>query len=288
MVFLVLVLGLVIGSFLTVCVHRIPLTIEEAEAKDFVQPVGGQGRPITLTYPPRSFCIRCGNQLRWYHNIPLFSWMALRGRCAFCSERIPVRYPMTELASSLLAVFTYQVYGLTPTGLVIYVTCCALLVISLIDYDYFVIPDVISLPGTLVGIALSAINEQTRLFDLPVSPNLWVCAVGITCGAGFLWAISLFYLHVRNIHGLGLGDVKLLAWTGACFGPSCAFYTIFIGALMGSIIGLALVAFSNRNFTQELPFGPYLALATVLYIFVERPLQDIGMNIFPDLTIFLM
>jgi leader peptidase (prepilin peptidase)/N-methyltransferase len=266
---LVIIFGLIVGSFLSVCIYRIPraesfyIEVEEGETPQQEIP-----EPVGFNEPKRSICLKCGKQLLWWHNIPLFSWLILRGKCWFCKTPISARYPVVELLSAMMAILSYHHYGLTPTGAVVYLFCAALIVISFIDFDYYIIPDVISISGTVVGIVIAGANSFTHYFDPPVVPNYYFCALGLLAGAGFLYLISEVYLKLRRIEGLGLGDVKLLAMTGALFGPECALYTIFIGSLFGSIIGLALVLFHGREFNKHLPFGPYLAVGSVLYLFV--------------------
>lgn len=266
-----LLLGLLIGSFLNVCIYRIPIQFgfdQEPDAEGYI-PETRSDPNLTVSYPPRSFCPRCRTQLSWYHNIPVFSWLSLGGRCAFCKESISVRYPFVELLSSLFAVLSYMLFGATLTGVVVYIFTASLIVISFIDYDYYIIPDVISLPATAIGVAIAVLNQFYPLFYAPIVPDLYISILGILAGAGFLYAVAKIYMFIRKREGLGLGDVKLLAMTGALFGPQCALYTIFIGSLLGSVLGVLLIVFGGRKASQEIPFGPYLALATVLYIFTD-------------------
>lgn len=269
---LVLVVGLIIGSFLSVCIYRIPAArIDElvGDELDVVapQPVPKLERPLTIAYPPRSFCPSCANQLKWWHNVPVVSWLLLRGRCWFCKTRIPVRYPLVELCSGLLALLSYLHFGLSPTAMVVYLFCAALLVVSVIDYDFFIIPDVISIPGSFIGVALAALNQFYSIFQPPIVSGLWDSFLGFMSGAGMLYVISEVYLRLRKREGLGLGDVKLLAMTGVLFGPFASLYTIFIGSLLGSVIGIVLLLVQRRGMSHYIPFGPYLAFATTLYLF---------------------
>ena len=274
----VIVLGLLVGSFLTVCVYRIPLNrvrydsegneihpeTEEQETEDEEAP----RKKLSISYPPRSFCPSCNAQLKWWHNIPVISWLILGGKCAFCKERISVMYPAVEICTVLLFVLCYKMFGLTPTGFAILVFCCALLVISFIDAKFYIIPNVISYPGTLIGIILAIVNQFTGIFKPPMTQSFGEAFLGILVGAGFLLLISEGYFRLRKKEGLGLGDVKLLAMTGAFFGVKGSLYTIFVGSLAGSILGVLLILIAGRKMSQALPFGPYLALGTLLYIFV--------------------
>ncbi|MBX7138358.1 MAG: prepilin peptidase [Oligoflexia bacterium] len=263
--------GLIIGSFLSVCIYRIPIgkkwdedgVEQKPEEADTSEP------KVTLLSPARSFCFACRKQLKWWHNIPVVSWMFLGGKCGFCGTKISVRYPAVELLSALFSALSYQMYGFTPTGVLVYLFCAALIVISFIDYDYYIIPNVISLPGTVLGLGVALLNTYTGWFQYPVVPKLSAALLGIVVGAGFLLLISEFYFRLRRKEGLGMGDVKLLAMTGAFFGPACALYTIFIGSLLGSVLGILLILVSGRKISQQLPFGPYLALGTICYLFVR-------------------
>ena len=259
----VVIFGALIGSFLSVCIYRIPLGREDCQPEG--QPL--PEKPISIGYPVRSFCPHCKKQLRWFHNIPVLSWLALRGRCGFCSAKISFRYPLVELLSAGFAGLSFYQYGLTPTAAVVYFTCATLIVLSFIDYDFYILPNVITLPGIIFGLVLSVVSEFTNWFTAPVTSGMVYSLLGILAGGGFLYLISEVYFRLRKVEGLGMGDVKLLAAVGAIFGPEAALYTIFIGSLFGSILGLLLILVAGRKMSQHLPFGPYLALATVLYLF---------------------
>ncbi len=286
---LITILGLIVGSFLSVCAYRIPLghvnlpqeddadccescccgnSAESATAKAALT-----DKDIKIYFPPRSFCPRCKKQLLWWHNIPFFSWLFMGGRCAFCKERISLRYPLLEVATAFFAFLSYTNFGATATALIVFIFTCSLLVITLIDYDYYIIPNVITYPATILGLLIAVINHSTNVFTVPIVPNIWESLLGIATGAGFLLIVSELYFRVRKIDGLGMGDVKLLAMTGALFGAPCALYTIFIGSLLGSVIGIALVVFFRRKMSQMLPFGPFLATATLIYIYYIVPTQ---------------
>jgi leader peptidase (prepilin peptidase) / N-methyltransferase len=165
------------------------------------------------------------------------------------------------------ALLSYAEFGLTLTGLLVYAFFCALLVISFIDLDFFIIPNVISLPGIVIGVVVSFLNQIFELFHWPVAPDIAQSFLGILVGGGFLFLVAEVYLRLRNMEGLGMGDVKLLAMTGAFFGPYCAGYTIFLGSLVGSICGISMIIFGSRKISQHIPFGPYLSLGTFLYLY---------------------
>ncbi len=274
---LIALFGLLIGSFLSVCIYRIPLgrssgSEESDSAQDqSLRPseVESDKEKISFFYPSRSICLSCRKQLRWWHNIPLFSWLALGGRCAYCKERISFRYPLIELMTSGAALASFSTFGMTISAFIIFAFVCSLIVISFIDYDFYIIPNVISIPGTFLGILLGITSEFLPIFSEPLTQGIKDSLLGVLVGAGFLLLVSEVYLRLRKKDGLGMGDVKLLAMTGAFFGFQGALYTIFVGSLFGSLLGILFILFSKRSISYQLPFGPYLAAATVLYIFTE-------------------
>ena len=274
---LIVAFGLCVGSFLNVCIYRIPAGRDDF----FEESIYAKGEPfksddekkrLSILFPANSMCPNCKRRLRWWHNIPVASWIILKGRCEFCKTQIPFRYPLVEALTAIMAALTISTFGLTLTAGLIFIFICALIVISFIDYDFYIIPNIISLPGTVIGVGLAAINHFFQIFTAPIVPNLYASLWGVAIGAGFLWFIAEVYLRLRKLEGLGMGDVKLLAMTGALFGTSGAFYTIFFGSLLGSLCGLALIIFTGRKASQHIPFGPYLAIATILYIFTGEEL----------------
>lgn len=280
------IFGLLIGSFLSVCIFRIPYgrpsgLEEDNDEADLNKPEAQDPEEkISISDPPRSFCPQCRKQLLWWHNIPVVSWFLLRGKCAFCKATISFRYPLVELLSAFFALACYYKFGLNLGALVIYAFCAALIVISFIDYDYYIIPNVISLPGTVLGIVLALLNQWLGIFHYPLALNLLDSFLGILAGGGFLLIISEGYLRLRKREGLGMGDVKLLAMTGAFFGMEGALYTIFVGSILGSILGLLFILAQGGKLSQQLPFGPYLAMGTILYIFFGPDLVAAIVRIF--------
>ena len=262
------IFGSIVGSFLGVCAFRIPMGKYEPIRREIPQ----VEIPVSILSPRRSFCPRCMRQLAWHQMIPIVSWFMLRGRCSSCEAKIPFRYCAIELTSAVFAVFCYLRFGLTPTALVAFIVVGALIVITFIDIDYMIIPDVITYPGTIVGIAIglaSSFLPTNTVFPLdpPFVSSVTASLLGIASGSGPLLAIWWFYLVVRKREGLGLGDVKLLALLGALFGYECALITIFIGSVLGSVVGLALIACKRHSVSSYLSFGPYLVVAAIIYIF---------------------
>lgn len=275
--FLVFALGLIVGSFLSVCIYRVPLSRldrwyspdEGEEAKEILSRMR---KDISIAKPSRSFCPVCNHQLRWYENIPVLSWFILKGKCSSCKSVIPFRYPVLELLTGLFALTTALRFGLTPTALLVFIVMCLFLVITFIDFDYYVIPDELSIRGSIAAGVVVIYNNFYHVFDSPVAYSALDSVVGILCGAGLLYLIYFLYKLIRKREGLGLGDVKLLLFIGLLFGPEAVLYTIFVGSLLGSIIGITLVIFGGRKLSSAIPFGPYLTTAATLYIFTGTDL----------------
>lgn len=257
--------GVCIGSFLSVCIHRIPRAYsfypeEDISEEDIPEPIG-------FNTPVRSICPKCCEQLLWWHNIPVVSWFLLRGRCFFCKTSISFRYPFVELCSGALCLLSVLVYGPTPTAVLIYLIAAALLVVIFIDFDYYIIPDVISKPGIAIGIATSLANHHFHFLTPPFCQTIEDCIWGLLMGGGFLWLIAKTYLILRKKDGLGLGDVKLLYMVGAFFGAKGALTTIVIGSLLGSVIGTLILILSGMKLSHYIAFGPYLVMGAYLYMF---------------------
>jgi leader peptidase (prepilin peptidase) / N-methyltransferase len=237
--------GLVVGSFANVCIHRIPLGLSVVR--------------------PRSRCPRCQAPIGALENIPVLSWLALRGRCRSCREPISPRYPLVEAANGVLYLALARVMGPTPQALVTMAFVTALLVLSLIDYDHHLLPNVITLPGIALGLAAS----------LLAGPPTPVEAV-VAAAAGYLafFAVAKAYERSRGIEGLGQGDWKMTAMLGAFLGWQKLLLTVFAATLGGTLIGLALMAFGGRSSRHALPLGTFLGLAGIVVVFVGRAVLD--------------
>ncbi len=256
-----LLVGLAIGSFLNVCIHRIPA-----------------GQSVVW---PGSRCPSCAAPIAWHDNIPVLSWLRLRGRCRACGVGIASRYPLVELTTGGLAVLSLLRFGCTPWAGVAFAFAGALLVVSVIDLDHGIIPDVVSLPGILLGFAVSA--------WVPGGVGLWNAFAGACLGGGLLWAIAAAYERVAGIEGLGLGDVKLLAMIGAVLGWQALPAVLLVASIAGSVGGLAIVcsrrgrararrvlrtlgpgALARHLRRTPLPFGPFLALGALAALYVPQ------------------
>jgi leader peptidase (prepilin peptidase)/N-methyltransferase len=227
--------GLLIGSFLNVCIYRLP-------------------RDKSIVWPG-SACGACGHPLAWFENIPLASWVVLGGKCRACRAPISVRYPIVELITGVMFAVAWWYYG---PGLLLVSRLlfgCALLVLFAIDLEHHLLPNVITLPGIVVGFAFSFFTA---------SPGWVDSLIGIAVGGGVLWAVAEGYYRVRHEEGLGFGDVKMLAMIGAFLGWKLTLVTLMMGSFAGSIVGLALIAFGRGTMKYALPFGTFLAMGAVL------------------------
>lgn len=242
--------GLIIGSFLNVCIYRVP-------------------RKMSVVFPQRSFCPKCQAQISWWENIPVLSWLILGAKCRHCREPISGQYPLVELLSALAAAATWIHFGLTPTGLVVYALTAALIVITFIDFEFKIIPDVISFPGMTLGMILGIASQYTGAFDFPVTQSAWDSLVGFLIGAGFFYVISRAYLAATDRVGLGGGDVKLMGMTGAIMGYQSVIPTLFAGSMLGAAVGILTIVVRGGGRHTEIPFGPWLSIGALLYVFAD-------------------
>lgn len=246
------IFGLLVGSFLNVAIYRLHPDRRET---------------MSIINPPRSLCTTCGRQLSSWENIPVLSWLLLKGRSYCCKERISLQYPIVELVSGAAAAGSVIRFGFTPTAFVVYCVIASLLVISCIDFASKIIPNVISYPGIIIGCALGVISEYFHPFSYPITTGVVDTLIGVFLGSGFLYLVSWgYYLYSKQI-GLGGGDIKLLAMTGAILGWQSALPTIVLGSLSGAVIGICLMIFSKQGRHAEIPFGPWLSLGAILYMF---------------------
>jgi leader peptidase (prepilin peptidase)/N-methyltransferase len=237
--------GLVIGSFANVCIHRIPL------------------RQSVVT--PRSRCPRCEAPIRAWQNVPVLSYLALRGRCGSCREPISARYPLVEAANGAMYLALAWRMGPTPRAAVFMVFVTLLLVLSLIDYDHQLLPNVITLPGLAFGLRASL---------LPGPPTPTDAAVAAAAGYLALFAVAKVYERTRGIEGLGQGDWKMTAMLGAFLGWQKLLLTVFAATLGGTVVGLGLMAFGGRTSRHALPLGTFLGMAGIAVVFVGQPVLD--------------
>lgn len=233
----VFVLGAIVGSFLNVCIYRIPA-----------------GESIVF---PASRCPSCKAVIRWYQNIPILSYLFLGGRCASCRVRIPWRYPFVEALTGVLFTLVVYRFGLHGATLVFWVLSALLVVITFIDLDHQLIPDVISLPGIVVGFLGSFLVPW-----LSWSDSLF----GILLGGGSLYLVAAGYELLAKKEGMGGGDIKLLAMLGAFLGWKAVLPVIFLSSLMGSLVGIPLMLIKRADGRLAIPFGPFLATGALVFL----------------------
>jgi leader peptidase (prepilin peptidase)/N-methyltransferase len=265
-----LVVGLCVGSFLNVVVHRLPKMLERAWREDCLEHEGKDvpDVPAYNLVVPRSACPSCGHRISALENIPVVSWLALRGRCRACSARISPRYPIVEVAGGLLAVAAIAAFGPTPKGLAACVMLWTLLALALIDADTQYLPDDLTLPLLWAGLI-------ANLFGL-FAP-LASAVIGAVAGYLSLWVVYWAFKLIRGKEGMGYGDFKLLAAIGAWLGWKMLPLVILLSSVAGAIIGIALIAFRGRDHTVPLPFGPYLAIAGAIALFAGPSLVRLWM-----------
>jgi leader peptidase (prepilin peptidase)/N-methyltransferase len=230
---LAVVLGLAVGSFLNVCIYRLP-------------------RRLSLVRPGSS-CPRCGRRLGWHDNIPVLSWLLLRGRCRQCKAPISVQYPLVEVSTAVLAA---AVVLLTPPGVQLagrVALGAALIVLFAIDLEHQILPNSITLPGIGAGF----------LFSLAAPPGPLESVLGIALGGGVLYGIAAGYYWLRGEEGMGMGDVKMLAMIGAFLGWRAVLLTLVLSSFAGALVGLALIAARRGTMRHALPFGTFLAVGAL-------------------------
>lgn len=231
-------IGAVFGSFGNVVIYRLPR--EESVVK------------------PRSYCYSCKTQIKWYDNIPILSWFLLRGRCRNCKAKFSFRYPLVELITGVLFALSYHYAGLSWTLLEYLLFVFGLVVCTFIDFDHMILPDEFTLSGIVIGLFGAALNPQRDFLD-----SLY----GVLMGGGFLWGMAYIYYLLTKQEGMGGGDIKLLAWIGALLGWKAIPFVIMSSAIIGSVVGLIMARKQNSGLKTVIPFGPYLALGAILYLF---------------------
>jgi leader peptidase (prepilin peptidase)/N-methyltransferase len=237
--------GLILGSFVNVVIYRLP-----------------RGKSIVF---PSSACPACGKDIAPYDNVPILSYMMLRGRCRHCRTVISVRYPFVELVVGLASLAAYFRQGLGLEYLCELGFVAAMVALVFIDYDHRVLPNAITVPGAVLGLLLAWPRETVTVKD---------SLVGALLGAGLLFLVAEVYLRVRKIEGLGMGDVKMMGMVGAFLGWKGVLLTLFLGSLLGTLVGLIVMAHQRKGLKTALPFGTFLGITAVAAQFVGPPLID--------------
>jgi leader peptidase (prepilin peptidase)/N-methyltransferase len=233
--------GLIVGSFLNVCIYRLP-------------------RDESVAWPA-SHCTTCNRPLDWYENIPVMSWMVLRGRCRTCRSPIAIRYPIIELVTGVLFLGAYLAFGLTPLLPVRILFACAMVALFAIDLEHQILPNEITLPGIVIGFVCSMF--------LP--PGWRSSLIGLLVGGLFPFLIAEAYLRIRGREGMGMGDFKMLAMVGAFLGWPLVGITLILACVLGIVIGGGALLISRRGMATKIPFGTFIAIAALVCAYFEGP-----------------
>lgn len=236
--------GLIFGSFFNVCIVRLPKD-ESVVSK-------------------RSHCPKCKDAFPWYLNIPILSYLWLRGRCRKCKERISIEYPLVELLTGFLFLWLFYRYGISVHFLAYAIYLSALLVITVIDIHHQIIPNEISLPGIVVGFIMALVTGDILW---------WQSLLGVFFGGGLFFLIAFLYEKLAGREGLGGGDVKLLAMIGAWQGWQSILLVVVLSSFVGSVVGITMMVIQRKNLKFAIPFGPFLALGAVIYLIWGDTLQ---------------
>lgn len=230
--------GAAVGSFLNVVIYRVP-------------------REMSVVTPP-SGCPSCGTAIRWFDNFPLLSWLGLRARCRSCKAKISIRYPLVEAAAGGLAVLTYFRWGFTPTGLEVLIFAWLSLALGLIDLDFQILPNSMTYPAIIFGLLFSWFGGYTWWLD---------SLIGALVGAALPTAVILIYKLWRGVEGMGWGDVKYLAAIGSVVGLRGCVGVLVVAATLGAVVGVGLILSGRGSGKTALPFGTFLALAVILWLY---------------------
>ena len=237
--FFAFIFGAVVGSFLNVCIFRLPAKISIIK--------------------PLSQCPHCQHPIRFYDNIPLISYAVLKGKCRDCGGKISWRYPLVELLTAVLSLFLFIKFGLTLNFLIHFIFVSVLIIIAFIDLDHQIIPDVLTLPGIPIFFLLAVFIVK----DVP-----WLEAlIGLLVGGGVLFGIAFVYELITKREGMGGGDIKLLAMIGGFLGWKSLIFILLFSSFSGAIIGIAVMIIKKQDMKYAVPFGPFLSAAAVAYLF---------------------
>jgi leader peptidase (prepilin peptidase)/N-methyltransferase len=252
--------GAIVGSFLNVCIFRIPTR--------------------TSLISPFSRCPQCKTAIKAYDNIPILSYFLLGGKCRSCKAPISPRYPLVETMMALFSVFLILRFGLSSSFFIYFILIASLVVVSFIDLDHRIIPDVISLPGIILGLLASFIKTAghndflVRFVFKTVKGTVNMATLdsllGIFIGGGLLYAVAVLFYWATKKEGMGGGDIKLLAMIGAFLGWSSTLFTILVSSLIGSMVGVVLMVATRADSKYAIPFGPFLSMGAVIYLFFGR------------------
>lgn len=243
--FFLTVIGAVVGSFLNVCIWRIP-----------------EGESIVF---PASHCPKCGKSIRPWDNIPVLSYLLLRGRCRDCGAPISAQYPAVEVLTALSSLLIYLEFGFSFAGLSAFAFTAALIVVTFIDLEHQIIPDVVTLPGIplflVLGVAFMGVSLSDGL-------------IGLIAGGGFLFLIAYGYEKLTGREGMGGGDIKLLAMMGAFLGWQSLYFIVFVASMTGAVAGIAAMVLKKKDTKFAVPFGPFLSFAAFAYLYAGKAVMN--------------
>ncbi|VAW99097.1 Leader peptidase (Prepilin peptidase) / N-methyltransferase [hydrothermal vent metagenome] len=261
----IFILGLLIGSFINVVIYRLPKILKktwQSDCEEFLNEINNKPQldskegdtPVTKynLSTPRSTCPECGHLISAIENIPVISYVFLKGKCRECNTKISVRYPLIELFCATIALIVAMKFGVTMTAIAMIVLSWALIALSMIDYDHQFLPDEITLPLLWAGLLFNAYFKTIPLFD---------AVLGASLGYLAFWSLYKIFKLVTGKEGMGYGDFKLLALLGAWFGWQSLLMIILISSLTGAIVGITLIILKIQERSKPIPFGPYLAFA---------------------------
>ena len=246
----VLVLGALWGSFANVCIYRLPLE-----------------RGVVSG---RSFCPKCNKLITWKDNIPIISFLFLRGRCRNCNKKISSQYLLVEAMSVLLFLIIYILYGLSITTLLLLILSLSFLIIFFIDFKHYIIPNVLTFSMMSLGFIKSFLPNLHPMF-----PNYINSLIGGIFGYGIIWSIIFFYKQIRKKEGMGLGDAKLLSAIGFWFGWFSIPFVIFLSSIIALLSVAPSLINKSKKFSSQIPFGPYIILGTLIYLIFESNIRSI-------------
>lgn len=240
-----LIFGAIVGSFLNVCIFRIP-----------------KNESIIT---PGSHCPNCNTPIKFYDNIPILSYILLGARCRYCKHSISIQYPIIEGITTISSFLIFIKFGISIDYFVYFFFICALIILTVIDLYHQIIPDVISLPGIVVGLLASLIIRNVSFLE---------SLIGMILGGGSLFIIAIAYQWLFKKEGMGGGDIKLLAMIGAFLGWKSVFITIILSSFIGSIVGIILISIKGKDFKYAIPFGPFLSIGAAISLFYQNEIID--------------
>jgi len=243
------ILGSLWGSFSNVCIYRLPNNGNVAKG--------------------RSFCPDCKNKIKWFDNIPFFSYLFLKGKCRECSKPISFQYFIVELLSAISFVVVFHIYGASITTLLLLILSIFFIIIFFIDLKHFIIPNVLTFPLMVIGFLKSFDPNLNQT----IFPNYINSLIGGLFGYSIIWLIIFFYKKVRKKEGMGLGDAKLMAVIGFWFGWISIPFTIFISSTVALIIVIPSLINQSRKMSSEIPFGPYIIVGCILYVIFANQIK---------------